>query len=188
MKDSLCGRLDRSSFLAVLNTLLLLCLAGLAAFMLLPHGMGAITGVGIVALRHQVAQQPRQPQSNSWPTDGADPAGTSCRDGFLTSPRHVFWQWANDTGPTLTELYNSGEDEEFTGSGDAPTGRGGSRLTCRCLAAEDRLYAVFSIKMTSREHHTTTDELVSGDWRMEFKGVPELGFLSKTVNAYDIGR
>jgi hypothetical protein len=53
--------------------------------------------------------------------------------------------------------------------------------------SEDRVYAVFSLKTTPKPHDVAA-ALVSASWSMEFMGVPELGFLSRTVTAYDIGR
>lgn len=53
------------------------------------------------------AAPPPPPPDATWPPEG-DPEGNSCRNGFLISPRKVFWQYVNDTGPTLTELYHAG--------------------------------------------------------------------------------
>jgi hypothetical protein len=57
----------------------------------------------------QLSAQQKELHANfTWPSDGADPNGNSCRNGFLTSPRTVFWGYQNDTAMSLTEVVHAG--------------------------------------------------------------------------------
>lgn len=63
-----------------------------------------------------LAQQgPASSASGSWPADGSDPHGNNCNNGFLTSPRKVFWSYTNETALSLSEVHHAG-----AGSAEAP--------------------------------------------------------------------
>jgi hypothetical protein len=74
----------------------------------------------------------------AWPSDGADPNGNSCRNGFLTSPRSVFWGYQNDTALSLTEVYHAGGSMSRQCC-QCDSGRTTSRLACMPVIVDFKL-------------------------------------------------